>query len=48
MTESRFEGVRLEVLSKLQGDVRGVMATYEKGKKREGGRVGGLNGVLDC
>lgn len=43
MTESRFEGVRLEVLSKLQGDVRGVMATYEKGKRKEG--VGGLDGV---
>ena len=31
VTESRFEGIRLEVLSRLQVDVRDVMASYEKG-----------------
>ena len=31
VTESRFEGIRLEVLSKLQVDVKDVMASYEKG-----------------
>lgn len=44
VTESRFEGIRLEVLSKLQMDVKDVMAAYEKGKGALG--VWGMEGWI--